>query len=120
MACSPPADQGASGVGADYARCLEAAKSVEPAINACQDAERARQDAALDAAFARALQSVNVRQQPKLVEAQRRWIAFRDADCAWRDVGDPALDRHVRTQCRARMTSARIEALSINILQREN
>ncbi len=42
------------------------------------------QDAALNAAYRRLAAGMNPRQQAGLRNAQRAWIAFRDADCASR------------------------------------
>ena len=104
----------------EHARCLKAAANVDPAVNDCNDAELTRQDAALNAAYAATLGALPPEQKPKLVEAERRWIAWRNADCAWRRVGDGALDRQMEMQCLIRLTRERVEGVRVSFLQREN
>ena len=62
-------------------RCLETALSTMETL-ACIGAERARQDGALNRAYAEALDRLNARQQATLRAAQRAWIGYRDARCA--------------------------------------
>ncbi len=50
----------------------------------CVAAELTIQDAALNAAYRALAAGMNARQQAGLRNAQRAWIAFRDADCASR------------------------------------
>lgn len=50
----------------------------------CIAGELKIQDAALNAAYRRLAAGMNSRQQAGLRNAQRAWIAFRDADCASR------------------------------------
>lgn len=50
----------------------------------CIAAELKIQDAALNAAYRQVTAGMNARQRAGLREAQRAWIAFRDADCASR------------------------------------
>lgn len=50
----------------------------------CIAGELKIQDAALNAAYRRLAAGMNPRQQAGLRNAQRAWIAFRDADCASR------------------------------------
>ncbi|HEX7761045.1 MAG TPA: lysozyme inhibitor LprI family protein [Caulobacteraceae bacterium] len=66
-----------------YDKCLGSAGGQSTmGMNACTDAELKIQDAALNAAYRKAMKDLNPRQKAKLQAAQRAWIAFRDAECA--------------------------------------
>jgi uncharacterized protein YecT (DUF1311 family) len=69
----------------DYDRCLstgEAGQGVTVAMVACNAAEAAAQDRALNAAYRTTLAGLEPGQRAKLVQAQRAWIVYRDAKCA--------------------------------------
>lgn len=69
-----------------YDACFEAAESTADYIQ-CSGAEYERQDAALNAAYRKAMAGLTPGQKDKLQAAQRAWIAFRDAKC--RSLEDP-------------------------------
>ena len=51
------------------------------AIEDCQRAELAQAEARLNTAYGRAMAALPADQKAKLLEAERRWVAFRAADC---------------------------------------
>ena len=63
-----------------FTACRSKAESTI-AIEDCQKAELAQVEAKLKAAYARALAALPPDQKAKLLEAERRWVAFRQADC---------------------------------------
>lgn len=68
-----------------YEVCLStgpAAQGVTTAMVDCAAAEIGVQDAALNRTYQAVLAGLEPEQRPKLREAQRAWIVFRDAKCA--------------------------------------
>jgi uncharacterized protein YecT (DUF1311 family) len=67
---------------AEYDRCLADA-TANAAMHLCIDAERARWDARLNAAYQAILAAAefDARGKTELREAQRAWVAFRDKGC---------------------------------------
>lgn len=65
---------------ASFAVCRSKAENTI-AIEDCQKAELAEAEARLKVAYARARAALPPDQQAKLLEAERRWVAFRQADC---------------------------------------
>jgi uncharacterized protein YecT (DUF1311 family) len=68
-----------------YEKCLSsgaAAQGVTPAMAGCAAAEIAAQDGLLNRTYQAVLAGSAPEQRPKLREAQRAWIVFRDAKCA--------------------------------------
>ena len=80
---------GGSASGAEAVDCANAMSTYE--MNACADKDLAADDAALNAAYAKALADIAKHNAPApydrktyeqaLRMAQRAWIAYRDADC---------------------------------------
>lgn len=60
--------------------CLKTAVSTMEMVD-CQNAEMARLDALLNAAYAKAMANLPADQQAKLRTAERNWIVFRQSDC---------------------------------------
>ncbi len=68
---------------AGYNRCMNSSDGASTmGMIGCITAENAKQDAKLNAAYAKAMADLTPAQKLKLKAAQRAWIAFRDADCA--------------------------------------
>jgi len=70
-----------AGPAVSYAACLRRARTQEE-IGRCTAAEERRVDALLNSTYRRLLASRGV-DRAKLIAAEKRWIAFRDADCAF-------------------------------------
>ncbi len=69
---------------ATYTRCLrtgDAARGVTPAMAGCINAELARQDKRLNAAYAGAMARLTPKARTDLRAVQRAWIKSRDAEC---------------------------------------
>jgi uncharacterized protein YecT (DUF1311 family) len=56
-------------------------------MNDCEGRKFKKADAALNAAYAKLSAKVSVEGKAKLVEAQRAWIKYRDAQCAFETHG---------------------------------
>lgn len=89
LAATPAAAIDAAEIEARYtpalAQCLDTPDGQTTAGTVgCIAEELKVQDAALNAAYRQLAAGMNARQQAGLRNAQRAWIAFRDADCASR------------------------------------
>ena len=92
-----------------YDRCLSspAGESTAGEIE-CTAGELKIQDARLNAAYRKAMAQLNARQKPKLIAAQKAWIAFRDAECAsLYDEDWGTLSRVIASSCVLSMTVKR-------------
>jgi uncharacterized protein YecT (DUF1311 family) len=93
--------------------CQNAASQRE--LNNCANAAYEKSDAELNALYKQVTARLkdDAKQTKLLVAAQRAWIAFRDAECAF--VGEPTADGSVnplvRANCLDRITSARVNDL---------
>ena len=74
-----------------YAACLDKSGGVTSAMQACIADERERQDKRLNAAYKALIGAVSEERKTELRSVQRKWIAFRDANCAFYD--DPKVDQ---------------------------
>ena len=82
-----------------------------PAMGACAAAALRKADAHLNTAYREIMRYVGGAERAKLVAAQRAWIAFRDADCAFFGDGDGELAPMDATYCRAALSEARAREL---------
>ncbi|WP_027166666.1 lysozyme inhibitor LprI family protein [Mesorhizobium sp. WSM3224] len=83
-------------------------------MNICADADRQAADAKLNAAY-KDLVDRNDQASNKLLQtAQRAWIAFRDAECAYSTADSQGGSIHPMevSQCLTELTSARIKQLT--------
>jgi uncharacterized protein YecT (DUF1311 family) len=104
---------GGSEYSAEYTRCLErgeAAAGVTPAMAECIGAELDRQDARLNAAYQAAMRVRAETERAALRDAQRAWIARRDAECRGRLTGG-SIDRLELPGCHLSMTAIRTAEL---------
>ncbi len=97
-------------------RCLAAAGGVTTAVRACLTREAQQQDARLNAAYRKLAALLEPQVRPRLVDAQRAWLAFRTKDCAFegaRDAGgsDAALAVDQCSLARTRDRAAELERL---------
>lgn len=97
---------------APAARALDCTADTEVAMTRCAARDFARADAALNAAYERIVARLGSDPDTagRLVAAQKAWIAFRDAECAFA-TGDHAggsAAPMADAQCRARLTRARV------------
>lgn len=99
-----------------FAKADECETAIDQAtMNACADESFKKADAALNAVYKK-LQSRKLddeEAQKRLVDAERAWVAFRDAECSF-DAADNlggSLYPAVYAECLERITRARIEQL---------
>ena len=71
-----------------YTTCMDKANGVNPDMIDCIMAEAKQQDARLNENYKRLMSKLSEERKKALLEAQRAWIRFRDANCTFWD--DPA------------------------------
>jgi uncharacterized protein YecT (DUF1311 family) len=67
----------------EHSACLEKANGVTAEMINCMLAETIRQDARLNENYKKLLSKVATDRKTALIEAQRAWIRFRDANCGF-------------------------------------
>ena len=91
-----------------YSACLERAAGVTPAMQECIAAELTVQDKRLNTAYASLLKAITEKRKTQLRDVQRKWIAFRDANCAYYDDGSLGQAAHLAAdECVLTATAAR-------------
>jgi uncharacterized protein YecT (DUF1311 family) len=82
-------------------------------MNVCAAQELARADSVLNARYQELVGSMPSAQLELLRTAQRAWIRFRDAECAYQASAfeGGSMQPMVRSSCLARLTEARAEEL---------
>ena len=68
-----------------YTTCMDKANGVNPDMIDCILAETKQQDARLNENYKRLMSKLSEERKKTLLEAQRAWIRFRDANCAFWD-----------------------------------
>jgi uncharacterized protein YecT (DUF1311 family) len=71
-----------------YSSCVDKANAATPALIDCALVETKRQDARLNENYKRLMSKLTEERKNALLAAQRAWIKFSDANCAFWD--DPA------------------------------
>ncbi len=86
---------------------------VQAELNACAGAAFKTADAQLNAAYAAVRQRLSDAGQKRLRDAERAWMAYRDAECIFRSSGDDGGSAAVmvEVQCQAELTNARAKYL---------
>lgn len=95
-----------------YSTCMDRSGGVTAAMVDCIGAEFTAQDRRLNASYRKALANLPKPRRAALTRAQRAWIAFKDAECAF--VLDPdggTLARVSANDCVLRMTATRADEL---------
>jgi len=98
----------------EYSSCVDKANAATPALIDCAIAETKRQDARLNENYKRLMSKLNEERKKALLEAQRAWIQFRDANCAFWD--DPAGGQNAAVtakECILTMTADRASELEL-------
>jgi uncharacterized protein YecT (DUF1311 family) len=90
-----------------YSRCIEKAGAVDPAVLDCISAEYDRQDKRLNAAYRKLMGSLKGERKKQLLEAQRLWGKYTEANCAF--YYDPDGGNMARMQAAECSVTARIE-----------
>ena len=91
----------------EYSRCIEKAGAVDPAVLECISAEYDRQDKKLNAAYRKLMGSLQGKRKKQLLEAQRLWGKYTEANCAF--YYDPDGGTLARMQAAECGVTARIE-----------
>jgi uncharacterized protein YecT (DUF1311 family) len=78
-----------------------------PAIVDCLDKANAQWDKRLNAAYQRALKSVDPAGAPALRAAERVWLQYREQRCSYLSAGPGTIVRVIGADCFVRMTKAR-------------
>jgi uncharacterized protein YecT (DUF1311 family) len=95
-----------------YAACLDKAGGVTFAMQDCIAQELERQDRRLNAAYKALMTSVPEKRRAQLRDVQRKWIAFRDANCAfYLDPDGGQADRLAANECVVTLTAQRASEL---------
>jgi uncharacterized protein YecT (DUF1311 family) len=77
----------------------------------CLSAQRTHWDKELTIAYQKAMKEAPPAQKEKLREAERAWIKYRDANCAYYDAGEGTIARINAAACLRDMTKRRAEEL---------
>lgn len=95
-----------------YTACMDKAGGVTRDMMDCIQAEVQQQDARLNAAYKGLMEQVGEQRKGPLRDAQRAWLRYRDANCAFYDDPDGGtLARVSGNACAMRMTAERADEL---------
>jgi uncharacterized protein YecT (DUF1311 family) len=95
-----------------YRECLDKASGATPAVQDCISQELERQDRKLNSAYKALMDSVSEKRRPQLRDAQRKWIAFRDANCKfYYDPQGGSAARIASSECVVTLTADRAQEL---------
>jgi uncharacterized protein YecT (DUF1311 family) len=97
-----------------YTTCMDKANGVNPDMIDCILAETKQQDARLNENYKRLMSKLSEERNKALLEAQRAWIRFRDANCTFWD--DPAGGQSAAVtakECILTMTADRASELEL-------
>ncbi len=78
-----------------------------PEMVDCLNAQTAQWDKKLNAVYKSVLDAALPKQREQLRAAQRLWVQYRDANCAYYYMGEGSIARVEATECTRRMTKAR-------------
>jgi uncharacterized protein YecT (DUF1311 family) len=67
----------------EYSTCMDRSKGITVEMTNCILAETVRQDARLNENYRRLISKLSEERKKALLEAQRAWIQFRDANCSF-------------------------------------
>jgi uncharacterized protein YecT (DUF1311 family) len=102
----------------DYAACLDKSGGVTLAMKDCIREELERQDLRLNGAYKNLMDSLPENRKAQLRDAQRKWIAFRDANCGfYYDPQGGSAARLASDECVVTLTAER--AHELETLKRE-
>jgi uncharacterized protein YecT (DUF1311 family) len=79
----------------EYLTCVSNAEGVTEKMLDCINVEFDRQDSRLNSAYKKLMSKVPKHRKDSLVEAQRAWISFRDANCGFYHDPDGGSAAHV-------------------------
>ena len=91
--------------GDEYAPCGQKNSTIE--IVECVGALTAAWDRRLNVAYRELIDDMEPKSRERLRAAQRLWIQYRDANCAWYGGGEGTIARIEAAECLRSMTAAR-------------
>jgi uncharacterized protein YecT (DUF1311 family) len=100
----------------EYLTCLDRANGVTVEMMDCIVAETSRQDIQLNENYKRLISKISPKRKEALLDAQRAWIKFRDANCKF--YADPEGGTSARlgaTECVLNATADRAKELKLLI-----
>ena len=78
---TPPLAAADSEMTQEYLTCMDKSGGVTAKMIECTSDEKARQDARLNENYKKLMSKLSAKRTKMLLEAQRAWIKFRDANC---------------------------------------
>jgi uncharacterized protein YecT (DUF1311 family) len=111
---SPPVAAADREMTQEYSTCIAQSNGVTVEMINCILAETGRQDARLNENYRRLLPKLGTERKNALIEAQRAWIKFRDANCGF--YGDPeggSAARMAANECFLNATADRAKELQL-------
>jgi uncharacterized protein YecT (DUF1311 family) len=111
---SPPVAAADREMTQEYSTCIAQSNGVTVEMINCILAETGRQDARLNENYRRLLSKQRTERKNTLIEAQRAWIKFRDANCGF--YGDPeggSAARMAANECFLNATADRAKELQL-------
>jgi uncharacterized protein YecT (DUF1311 family) len=109
VAGSPPRAETAPAEAVPEEKCNDANSTTE--IVQCLATQAAIWDRRLNTAYQKLLETLPPRRRDRLRNAQRLWVQFRDANCAYFATGEGSIARIEAGQCMVRLTAARAQEL---------
>lgn len=94
-----------------FGKCMDASGGVTAEILSCIADEFATQDARLNGAYSDARRDFSEERQQVLLNAQRHWIAYRDANCGFYSTIGGTLAQIASNDCLLRETAERAAEL---------
>ena len=109
MACAPYAVSAQdAGLSQQHAACMDKSGGTTMDMIECITAETQRQDTRLNKAYKGAMAELSPARKKQLLEAQRAWLKFRDANCVfYNDPDGGTLARVNANDCMMTATAAR-------------
>ena len=96
----------------EYKACMDRSKGVTSEMLDCMSAEFTRQDARLNENYKILMAKLSAKRKEALLEAQRAWIKFRDANCNFYYDPEGGSAAHLAgTDCTLSATTARATEL---------
>ena len=113
VAVATAASPAAPEYSAAYASCMDT-NSTTAGMVSCAADETKRQDERLNANYRAAMKTLDKHKSTALLDVQRLWIQFRDADCAMEnDMTGGTIDRINAQMCVLQATKARADTLAV-------
>jgi uncharacterized protein YecT (DUF1311 family) len=98
----------------EFSRCIEKAGAVDPAVLDCISDEYDRQDKRLNAAYRKLMGSLKGERKKQLLEAQRLWGKYTEANCGfYYDPDGGTMARMQAAECGVTARSERAAELEI-------